>query len=80
MTSTKMLTASIRKTEFYEKLKQKQANQAEIKEVFSFLDKKAYEAIPLTRWLVKSGHPIPGHPKLLVEKAAEFKILSKRHR
>ena len=32
---------------------------------------------PLTRWLDKSGHPIPGHPELPVEKAAEIKILSK---
>ena len=28
-----------KKTEFYERLEQKQANQAEIKERFSFLDK-----------------------------------------
>ena len=51
-----------KKTEFYERLEQKQANQAEIKEGFSFLDKETYEALPLTRWLDKSGHPIPGHP------------------
>ena len=49
----------------------------EIKEGFSFLDKETYEALPLTRWLDKSGHPIPGHPELPVEKAAEIKILSK---
>ena len=66
-----------KKTEFYERLEQKQANQAEIKEGFSFLDKEFYEALPLTRWLDKSGHPIPGHPELPVEKAAEIKILSK---
>ena len=48
-----------------------------MKERFSFLDKETYEALPLTRWLDKSGHPIPGHPELLVEKAAEIKILSK---
>ena len=66
-----------KKTEFYERLEQKQANQAEIKEGFSFLDKATYEALPLTRWLDKSGHPIPGHPELPVEKAAEIKILSK---
>ena len=66
-----------KKTEFYERLEQKQANQAEIKEGFSFLDKGTYEALPLTRWLDKSGHPIPGHPELPVEKAAEIKILSK---
>ena len=66
-----------KKTEFYERLEQKQANQAEIKEGFSFLDKETYEALPLTKWLDKSGHPIPGHPELPVEKAAEIKILSK---
>ena len=66
-----------KKTEFYERLEQKQANQAEIKEGFSFLDKETYEALPLTRWLDKSGHPIPGHRELPVEKAAEIKILSK---
>ena len=59
-----------KKIEFYERLQQKQANQAEIKEGFSFLDKETYEALPLTRWLVKSGHPIPAHPELPVEKAA----------
>ena len=59
-----------RKTEFYERLQRKQANQAEIMEGFSFLDKETYEALPLTRWLEKSGHPIPGHPELPVEKAA----------
>ena len=66
-----------KKTEFYERLEQKQANQAEIKEGFSFLDKENYEALPLTRCLEKSGNPIPGHPELPVEKAAEIKILSK---
>ena len=67
-----------KKTEFYERLEQKQSNQAEIKEGFSFLDKETYEALPLTRRLDKSGHPIPGHPELPVEKAAEIKILSKK--
>ena len=66
-----------KKTEFYERLEQKQANQAEIKEGFSFMDKETYEALPLTRWLDKSGHPIQGDPELPVEKAAEIKILSK---
>ena len=66
------------KTEFFERLEQKQANQAEIQEGFSFLDKETYEALPLTRWLDKSGHPIPGHPEVPVEKAAEIKILSKK--
>ena len=67
-----------KKTEFYERLEQQQSNQAEIKEGFSFLDKETYEALPLTRRLDKSGHPIPGHPVLPVEKAAEIKILSKK--
>ena len=67
-----------KKTEFYERLEQKQANQAEIKEEFSFLNKETYEALSLTRCLDKSGHPIPGHPELPVEKAAEIKILSKK--
>ena len=67
-----------KKTEFYERLEQKQANQALIKERFSFPNKKIYEALPSTRWLDKSGHPIPGHPELPVEKSAEIKILSKK--
>ena len=70
---------SLSKTiEFYEIYEQKQANQAEIKEEFSFLDKETYEALPLMRWLDKSGHPIPGHSELPVEKAAEIKILTKK--
>ena len=64
------------KTDFYERLEQKQANQAEIKEGVSFLDNETYEALLLTRWLDKSGHPIPGHSKLPIEKAAAIKILS----
>ena len=48
-----------------------------LKEGFSFLDKETYEVLPLTRSLDMSGHPIPGHPELPVEKAAEIKILSK---
>ena len=67
-----------KKTEFYERLEQKRANQAEIKKGFPFLDKETYEALPLTRWLDKSRHPIPGHPELPVEKAAEIKIISKK--
>ena len=64
-----------KKTEFNERLEQKQANQAEIKEGFSFLFKGTYEALSLTRWLDQSGHPTPGQPELPVEKAAEIKIL-----
>ena len=67
-----------KKSELYERLEQKQANQAEFKEEFSFLDKETYEALLLTRWLDKSGDPIPGHPELPVEKAAEIKSLYKK--
>ena len=37
-----------KKTEFYERLEEKQANQAEIKDGFSFLDKETYDKLPLT--------------------------------
>ena len=66
-----------KKTEFYERLEDKQANQSEIKDGFSFLDKETYDELPLTRWLDKSGHPIPGHPDLPVETAAEIKLLAR---
>ena len=66
-----------KKTEFYERLEEKQANQAEVKDGFSFLDKDTYDKLPLTRWLDKSGHPIPGHPEIPVEMAAEIKILAR---
>ena len=66
-----------KKTEFYERLEEKQANQSEIKDGFSFLDKETYDKLPLTRWLDKSGHPIPGHPDLPVETAAEIKLLAR---
>ena len=47
------------------------------KDGFSFLDKETYDKLPLTRWLDKSGHPIPGHPGLPVETAAEIKLLAR---
>ena len=76
MTDTKILTAAVKKNiEFYERIEQKQANQVEIKEGFSFRNEKIFEALPTTRWLDKSGHPIPGNPELTVEKAVEIKIL-----
>ena len=44
---------------------------------FSSLEKETYDKLPLTRWLDKSGHPIPGHPELPVETAAEIKMLAR---
>ena len=73
MTNTRMPTAS----EFYEQLKEKQANQAEIKDGFSFLDKETYDKLPFTMCLDKSGHPILGHLELPVETAADIKVLAK---
>ena len=35
-----------KKGDFYERLEQKQANQAEIREGFSFLNKETYEVLP----------------------------------
>ena len=78
MTYTQNADSLSKKTEFFERLEQKQANQAEIKEGFSFLNKETNEALPLTKWLDKSGHPIPGYAELPVEEAAEIKILSKK--
>ena len=66
-----------KKTEFYERLEEKQANQSEIEDGFSSLDKETYDKLPLTRWLDKSGHPIPGHPELPLEMAAEMKLLAR---
>ena len=66
-----------KKTKFYERSQEKQSNQAEIKVGFSFLDKETYDKLPLTRWLDKKGHPIPGHLELPVETAAEIKLLVK---
>ena len=66
-----------KKTEFYERLEEKQANQSEIRDGFSFLDKETYDKLPLNRWLDKSGHPVPGHPELPVETAVEIKLLTR---
>ena len=47
-----------KKTEFYERKEQKEADRPEIKDGFSFMDKETYDSLPLTRWLDKSGKPI----------------------
>ena len=69
-----------KKTEFYERLKHKQAHQAEDKEGFSFLNKETYEALPLKRWLDKTGHPIPGHPNYRWRKQQKKNSYQKRTR
>ena len=67
-----------KRTEFYEGSDHKQANQAGTKDEFSLSDTETYKAHPLTIWLGRTGHPIPGHPELPVEKAAEIRFLSKK--
>ena len=53
-----------KKTEFYERHEQREANRPEMKEGFSFMDEETYDSLPLTRWLDKSGKPIQDHPEL----------------
>ena len=53
-----------KKTEFYERQEQREANRPEIKEGFSFMDKETYDSLPLMRWLDKSGKPIQDHQEL----------------
>ena len=56
-----------KKTEFYERQEQKEADRPEIKDDFSFIDKETYDSFPLTRWLGKSGKSIEDHPELPAE-------------
>ena len=56
-------------------MQQKQANQDEVEEGCTFLDKYTHEALRLMRWLDKSGDPISRHPDLSVKKAADISIL-----
>ena len=52
-----------KKTEFYERQEQREADRPEIKDGFSFMDKETYDRLPLTRWLDKSGKPIEDYPE-----------------
>ena len=65
-----------KKTEFYERQEQREADKPEIKDGFSFIDKETYDSLPLTRWLDKSGKPIEDHPDL-PEVRSERTILKK---
>ena len=47
-----------KKTEFYDRQEQREADRPEIKDGFSFMDKETYDSLRLTRWLDKSGKPI----------------------
>ena len=53
-----------KKSEFYEKQEQREADRPRIKDGFSFLDRETYDNLPLTRWRDKSGKPIEDHPGL----------------
>ena len=66
-----------KKTEFYERQQQREADRPEIKDGFSFMDKETYDSLPLTRWLDKSGKPIEDHPELPKE-TPEKTILKKK--
>ena len=68
-----------KKTEFYERQEQREADIPEIKDGFSFMDKETYDSLPLTRWLDKSGKPIEDHPELPKE-PPEKTILKKSRR
>ena len=60
-----------KRTEFYERQEQREADRPEIKDGFSFMDKERYDSLPLTRWLDKSGKPIEDHPGLPAEHETE---------
>ena len=66
-----------KKTEFYERQEQREADRPEIKNGFSFMDKETYDSLPLTRWLDKSGKPIEDHFELPTEH--ETKEILKRN-
>ena len=53
-----------KKTEFYERQEEREADRPEKKDGFSFMDKETYDSLPLTRWLDKSGKLIEDHPEL----------------
>ena len=77
MTNTRMLTTSARRPSSMKDWNRSKPIRQKSRKGSRFWDKETYEALPLTRWLDKSGHSIPGCPELPVEKAAEIKILSK---
>ena len=67
-----------KKTEFYERQEQREADRPEIKDGFSFMDMETYDSLPLTRWLGKSGKPIEDHPELPKEPPEKTVLKKKR--
>ena len=67
-----------KKTEFYERQEQREADRPEIKDGSSFMDKETYDSLPLTRWLDKSGKPIEDHPELPEEPQKKTILKKKR--
>ena len=67
-----------KKTEFYERQEQREADIPEIKDGFSFMDKETYDGLSLTRWLDKSGKPIEDHPELPKEPPEKTVLKKKR--
>ena len=67
-----------KKTEFYERQEQREADKQEIKDGFSFMDKETCDSLPLTRWFDKSSKPIEDHPELPKERPE--KIILKKTR
>ena len=68
--------SSSKKTKFYERQEQREADRPEIKDGFSFVDKETIDSLPLTRWLDESGKPIEDHPELPIDHEAK-KILKR---
>ena len=51
-----------KKTEFYDRQEQREADRPEIKDGFFFMNQEIYDTLPLTIWLDKSGKPIESIP------------------
>ena len=67
-----------KKTDFYERQEQREADRPEIKYAFSYMDKETYDNLPRMRRLEKSGKPIEDHYELPTEhrEAATLKTKS----
>ena len=77
MINTKIPKTSVKRLSFMGDWNRSKLTRQKSRMFFSFLDKDTYDRLLLTRWLDKSGHPIPGHPELPAESAVEIKVLAK---